>query len=149
MKAITIHQPYAHLIAGKELPVGMVRKRVENRTWSLRYTGPILIHAGKSRQRLNDYAEFRSYPMEFGKLIGVANLVACLEVQRTEQGVVVPGKGRFDWIEQHPHTEGPYAFVLEDVRYFEWPMAVIGQQGVWDCKLTEVIRGAIDAARPV
>ena len=41
MKAITIHQPYAHLVATGD-------KRVENRSWLITYRGPIAIHAGKS-----------------------------------------------------------------------------------------------------
>lgn len=46
MKALTVCQPYASLIArGK--------KRVENRTWSTSYRGHLYIHAGKSRKWLS------------------------------------------------------------------------------------------------
>jgi len=41
MKAILIRQPWAWLIVHGY-------KDVENRTWSTKYRGPILIHAGKT-----------------------------------------------------------------------------------------------------
>lgn len=41
MKAITIRQPWASLIALGE-------KKIETRSWQTKYRGPILIHAGKS-----------------------------------------------------------------------------------------------------
>lgn len=40
MKALTLHQPWASLIA-----VGA--KRIETRSWSTKYRGPLAIHAGK------------------------------------------------------------------------------------------------------
>lgn len=42
--ALTLHRPWAELIlaAGKD---------VENRTWSTKYRGPLLIHAGKTWDR--------------------------------------------------------------------------------------------------
>jgi hypothetical protein len=63
MKALTICQPYAHLIVRGE-------KRVENRTWPTRYTGPLAIHAGKSRQWLSPgdvpAFELKGDPLVFG-----------------------------------------------------------------------------------
>ncbi len=44
LKALSIQQPWADAI----LRLG---KDVENRTWPLRYRGPILIHAGKKYDR--------------------------------------------------------------------------------------------------
>jgi len=42
MYALTIHQPYAHLIVTPqdELPEGAVQKRVENRSWVTKHRGP-------------------------------------------------------------------------------------------------------------
>lgn len=42
MKALTLHQPWASLIA-----VGA--KRIETRSWSTKYRGPLAIHAGAKR----------------------------------------------------------------------------------------------------
>ena len=47
MKALTICQPYAEMIANHEKPI-------ENRTWPTSYRGPLAIHAGKSRAWLPD-----------------------------------------------------------------------------------------------
>lgn len=41
MKAITIKQPWASLIA-------LGKKKIETRSWQTKFRGPILIHAGKS-----------------------------------------------------------------------------------------------------
>jgi len=43
MKALTISQPFASLIASGS-------KFVENRTWPTSYRGPLAIHAGKGTQ---------------------------------------------------------------------------------------------------
>ena len=53
MKALTIHQPYASLIA-----VGA--KRYETRSWATRYRGPIAIHAGTKEPRfpIPEYSDF-------------------------------------------------------------------------------------------
>ena len=45
MKALTIKQPWATLIALGE-------KKIETRSWSTKYRGPLLIHAGKSVDKL-------------------------------------------------------------------------------------------------
>jgi hypothetical protein len=47
MKCLSIRQPWAGLIA-----LGI--KDVENRTWWRRYTGPVLIHAAKTRDQAAD-----------------------------------------------------------------------------------------------
>ena len=54
MKAISIKQPWASLIA-----YGI--KDIENRTWRTNYRGRVLIHAGASKKegwRLNDVQRF-------------------------------------------------------------------------------------------
>lgn len=89
MKAITIHQPWASLIA-----VGA--KKIETRSWATNYRGPIAIHAGKGilmpgRKELPVIAEalfrelsprmddvrgdFESLPC--GAVIAIADLVEC------------------------------------------------------------------------
>src|SRR5882672_6207587 len=71
VKALTICQPYAHLIYLKE-------KRVENRTWPTRYRGRMYIHAGKSREWLSE-GDMDRYPnMAFGAVIATAKLIDCL-----------------------------------------------------------------------
>ena len=52
MKALTLHQPRASLVA-----LGV--KTIETRGWSTTYRGPLLIHAGKREpeigERVGDY----------------------------------------------------------------------------------------------
>src|SRR6267378_3713180 len=47
MKIISIRQPWASLIVS-----GV--KDVENRTWSTRYRGPVLIHASRTADKISD-----------------------------------------------------------------------------------------------
>jgi len=63
MKALTISQPYASLIASGE-------KWVENRSWPTGYRGPLAIHAGKGTQYLDrrELAEI-DYANERGKRV--------------------------------------------------------------------------------
>lgn len=111
MKALTICQPYAELIM---LPDDDDRaKRVENRKWPTNYRGPLLIHAGKSREwlDLDDAGEVDvryGLPlsgMEFGAIVGVCKLAACFAPG------VDPGEAsarrRFTWLAIHQHVEGP------------------------------------------
>lgn len=96
MKALTICQPYAHLIVSGD-------KRVENRTWTTNYRGPLYIHAGKSREWL-DEDDLKTYPsMAFGAVVAVATLVDC---------VLYSSVGRKDrlwsWLLDHAHASGPW-----------------------------------------
>jgi hypothetical protein len=50
MRAITVRQPFAHLIA-----IGV--KPIENRTWCPSYRGPLLIHASKAPPDEDDIAD--------------------------------------------------------------------------------------------
>jgi hypothetical protein len=70
MKALTIKQPWADAIAHST-------KRTENRTWTTRYRGPILIHAGVSYDRhadLPDGTVVLDWPDYRGAIIATAEL---------------------------------------------------------------------------
>ena len=126
MKALTICQPYAHLIVRGE-------KRVENREWPTSYRGPLLIHAGKSREWMDseDELDFRELgdPLVFGALVGVATLADVLHIDRIERGEY---DARHPWLREHCHTIGTWCWVLTDVRRFE-PVPWKGAQGLWEC----------------
>lgn len=148
MKALTICQPYAHLIC---LPEADPRhKRVENRTWATRYRGPIAIHAGKSRswldlsadKSIDEEYDIRVADMAFGAVVATANLVACLNIEAIVHGRY-PDKYR--WLATHNHTEGPWCWVLADVKAIE-PIPYTGAQGLWDFP-EELILGASAQAR--
>jgi hypothetical protein len=79
MKALSIMQPWAHLIVSGQ-------KDVENRSWPTRYRGPVLIHAGKKFDRDFDRGDFPgldiSLPddLDVGGIVGVAEIVDCVTV---------------------------------------------------------------------
>lgn len=138
MKALTICQPYAHLIC---LPDDAdLAKRVENRTWPTNLRGEILIHAGKGRQWLevsedglfDEGYDLRISDMAFGAFVAIANLADCvqLETLRVGRGTVPEhADRRWPWLRGHQHTEGPFCFVLTQVRTLPTPIPFRGAQG--------------------
>lgn len=126
MKALTICQPYAHLIVRGD-------KLVENREWFTSYRGPLLIHAGKSREWMDDEdeAEFEAGgdPLIFGAVVGRAHLIACLHIDRIERGDYHESH---PWLSGHAHTNGTYCWVLENVQRFKTPIPFKGAQGLWE-----------------
>jgi hypothetical protein len=137
IRAITICNPYPSLIF---LPESDPRhKRVENRHYSLgSFTGPLLIHAGKSREFLDDVDSFYYDPnygipeseMVFGAIVGVVELAGTVALL---QGGKVPeaARHRWPWLETHRHKEGPYCLILENPRKFAKPIPYRGMQGLY------------------
>lgn len=119
MKALTICQPYAHLIV-------LGDKRVENRTWSTNYRGHLYIHAGKSREWL-DEDDLKQYPsISFGAVVAVATLVDCVLYSSVGKNDRV-----WSWLLDHPHASGPWCWVLDKVAAIgPWPYR--GAQGLFD-----------------
>ena len=74
MKAITIKQPWATLIAEGY-------KEYEFRTWKTRYRGDILIHAGKGIDK-KAMKRFKHLGLEYpvGKIIAKATITDCIYV---------------------------------------------------------------------
>jgi hypothetical protein len=134
MKILTVHQPYAELIASGEKPI-------ENRTWAAPYRGPLLIHAGKSRDMLDDGDERRYPGMPFGAVVAVARLTHCFRI--TDQW---PPK----WapLRDHEHANGPWCWILEDVRRLNQPITWRGLQGLTDAPVELVELVAADLAVP-
>jgi hypothetical protein len=155
MKAITICQPYAHLICVTR------EKRVENRTWPTRYRGPLLIHAGKSRDWLTVLPdeelppEYRGIDLEykipvadmaFGAVIGAATLADCVHIDTIQSKAVAD---RFPWLQDHKHAEGPWCWVLTNRVLFSQPAPWKGAQGLFDIPEDAVAEqiAAVRAAR--
>lgn len=116
MKALTIKQPWASLIAA-----GV--KDVENRTWDTRYRGPLLIHAGKGVETIpTGVVELFSYDaravlerdLPRGGIIARAQLVDVVTDSPSEWA----GWGQFHW-------------VLAEVEPVEFE-ACRGMLGLWD-----------------
>lgn len=113
LKALTICQPYAELIAR-----GL--KNVENRDWPTRYRGLLVIHAGKSREWMDD-GDLDAYPdMSFGMIVAVAMLYDCIHISK------MPATRLHE-----QHVNGPWCWLLKDVRRVK-PIPYRGAQGLWE-----------------
>lgn len=117
MKALTICQPYAEMIANHE-------KTIENRTWATDYRGPLAIHAGKSRAWLEAEDERERPGMTFGAIVATAMLVNCCRVEDLPED-----------LHDDVHAQGPWCWVLSDVESLPVPLPWRGAQGLWDVQL--------------
>lgn len=137
MKALTILQPYAHLIAtGK--------KRVENRSHDRfkKFRGPLLIHAGVSKRMLEASCGLRHDEMAFGAIVAVVDVVDHFRrgapVKRGHSNWFDPTAipeataALYPWLTSHVHVEGPCCLVLGNLRRLETPIPCKGLQGIWN-----------------
>lgn len=125
MKALTICQPFAELIARGE-------KRVENRKWKTWYRGPLAIHAGRSRAWLGNGAQLEG--VHFGAIIAVADLVEVLPLSDVLSGRWTHRLDidRFHWLPDSDCVEGPWCWVLDNVRRLSPAIPYKGALGLWD-----------------
>lgn len=80
MKFLSIRQPWAYFIVAGH-------KDVENRVWSMRYRGPILIHASQKLDRIPDSRKLCRLGVAGptvadllrGGIVGMAEIVDCVE----------------------------------------------------------------------
>lgn len=134
MKALTIHNPYAWLIATGQ-------KRVENRTWYTGYRGPLANHAGQSRASMTSEFPMPTEGKYFGAFLSVCDLVACFHFDDIERGEI---PDEYRWVREHPHTFGPWCFILANNRQLAEPIPKGGKQQLWD--VTEPWRSRVYAA---
>jgi activating signal cointegrator 1 len=146
MRALSLRQPWASLIA-----IGA--KKVETRSWSTRYRGPIAIQASR-RFTDSDLAacggiapgakiEVNREPGAFARVLGAAGyrqasdfptgkivaIIELLEVRRIEPS----------WLEElsvqerafGDYSTGRYAWMLGPVRRLPHPVAARGHLGLW------------------
>lgn len=134
VRALTIHQPYAHLIMtpSEQLPLGWCQKRVENRRWFCGYRGPLAIHAGRSTDRMPTDHNFGKLP--FGAILGIVELVACVDYRPGKRDKLPKG---LEWIGSHQHAEGPWCFVLANPQPLALPYFTRGYQGLWNAEIPE------------
>lgn len=133
MKAITLWQPWATLIA-----IGA--KQFETRSWDTNYRGPLAIHAAKrpvSRVDVspaisralaeNGYADYDWSKLPYGCIVCTVDLVYTLY---TEQAV---GSSLFGPLELHfgDYTPGRFAWRLDDVQPVD-NVPAVGRQGFWE-----------------
>ncbi len=128
MKAITIHQPWASLIASGA-------KRYETRGWKTNHRGRIAIHASKVWSNdhqafvddLNDKFPNLTIPeaLPLGALICVCDLVDCVPVEQIRDQLS-PQE-----LELGDYSDGRYAWELKVVKVAPEPIPMGGKQGVW------------------
>lgn len=126
MKALTIQQPWAALIAA-----GV--KLCENRTWNTSYRGLLAIHAGSKRhprggeEEAEYSARLDAVPgcRSLGRIVAVATLCNVLSYED------VPDEF-FD--EQFAFVEGPFCWILADVTPIPEAVQpyVRGSLGLWN-----------------
>lgn len=138
MKALTVCQPFAHLIVHGG---ASGKKRVENRLWRTTYRGLVAIHAGKNRGWLDDPEDYRDDDpatvnygipldrMAFGAVVGMAWLIECATLEDINAGKL---DARFPWIREHEHTEGPWCWILGNAVALAEPVPCKGSLGLFE-----------------
>jgi len=98
MKAITIKQPWAQLIARR-------LKHIENRSWVTSYRGPLIIQASMQ----DDPVALEVIEDRFGVSINRNQL---------HRGVIVAIADLVDIVDDHPSLwfVGPYGWILRNIR---------------------------------
>lgn len=148
MKALTILQPWASLIA-------CGAKHYETRSWKTNYRGKIAIHAGKGDTRgvfallpLQTREAVRNalmqYKLPIGSIIATADLVDCLKVVGTASLTLSDVKNTKIFLENQAEiidqkeilfgdfSVGRYVWKLENIEIIKGPIPAKGRQGLWD-----------------
>lgn len=141
MKAITVWQPWASLLATGA-------KHNETRSWRTNYRGEILIRAAKTdplrgicmmpneawEQALialdlpEEFNRFEKFPT--GAIIGKANLVDCFQIDEAYRRKLMrenPAELAFG-----DYSIGRYAWVMAEPVLFDKPIPASGKQGLWN-----------------
>jgi hypothetical protein len=140
MKALTLHEPFATLIAH-----GF--KEVETRGWYTSYRGPLAIHAATRRQnsidlsRVNFALAARGFELPaptFGAVVCTCTLAACVPAGfvilrcRQLKPPFTPARGWEFETQFGDYTGDRWAWILRDVLRFDRPAAALGSQKLWD-----------------
>lgn len=129
MKALSLLQPWASLIA-----VGA--KKIETRSWSTKYRGPLAIHASKKLLKDNDdlcYEEpFKSalkgfYPFSLGIVVATCDLVDCIKM--TPEFIQSIQSPELDF---GVYAVGRCAWILENIKPLEKPIPASGALSLWE-----------------
>jgi hypothetical protein len=137
MKALTLIQPWATLIATEE-------KQLETRGWRTRHRGMLAIHAGmkidfeacrdpeiKAALERHGYTDPSTLPT--GRVLCTCKLFDCVQMQRVDDAVTVPGY-KLSRKEKAfgNYAEGRFAFILANVRPLKNPVPAKGKLNMWE-----------------
>ena len=119
-RALTLHQPYASLIADG-------RERYAGKSWSTEYRGRLLIHSAKKRPNYLDFQHFNYCrdELQLGAILCIAELTDCIQVTA-------------DFISTLSHDEtmagfhelSCYAWKFESIKPVA-PIKCNGRRGLW------------------
>ncbi|WP_289136372.1 ASCH domain-containing protein [uncultured Brevibacillus sp.] len=143
MKAITIHLPWATLIALGE-------KRFETRSWSTKYRVPIAIHAAKKvdkdiclQEPFRSVLDLHGYTADnlpTGAIVATCRLNDCLPITFPggDEIIAYGGETGHKWIRIDGHERlygwfepGRYGWEMAEVKRID-PVPAKGQQGLWN-----------------
>lgn len=133
MKALTVWQPWASLIAWGE-------KTIETRSWFTPYRGPLAIHAGARWTREQQTCCWQpgfaqalirhgiNAPDELprGAIVCIVQLVATFRTDTLRERLDIP-ELRFG-----DYTPGRFAWKLDVIEVLKEPIPASGKQGLWE-----------------
>ncbi len=149
MKALTLYQPYASLVA-----IGA--KRIETRSWSTPYRGALMIHAGKTVpiwvRNICESEPLRTWlhkvgirywlALPRGVAVARCELIDCVPINSTlrhERVVHTQWGGLpavFQLTDQEiafgDYTPGRFAWLLANVVPYDPPISARGMLGLWE-----------------
>lgn len=159
MKAMTITQPYATLIATGH-------KTIETRGWYTNYRGKLAIHAGKNMKPVGGAKGLKSLclrqpyydsirqsgqswveayaALPLGAIVATCTLVDCIPVEDVEfhsdrtgawkrhtSGMIFATSQEFVFGDYSRHC-GRFAWLLSDIKPLATPIPATGHQGLWN-----------------
>lgn len=144
MKAITLWQPWASLLAGGP-------KIYETRSWAAAYRGPVAIHAARlpvqtalqktdaEKRRAIERALLpqRLEQLPTGCILGTALLTGCRKIDEDFLHTL-PEEERF----LGDFTPGRFAWLFGDMHLFSVPIPARGWQGFWNWEPPSLPDGA-------
>ena len=125
MKAITIKEPWATLIAEGY-------KEYEFRVWKTNYRGEVLIHAGKSfdEENLKRFSK-RNLKYSPGKIIAKATITDCVLVDEEFSNKMLEKDSEVYSNLKRKRDKKLYGFKLENVEKIE-PIEANGKLSLWE-----------------
>jgi len=122
MKTLSIRQPWAELII-------QGRKTLELRTWTVKYRGPLAIHASQTVEREACLAHgLDPDQVTTGAVIGVADLVEIIELDAASYAA-----HSAEHLDDGPWTGGPlYGWRLANPRPLPEPLPMRGRMGLFE-----------------
>jgi len=128
MKCISLWQPWASAIA-------LGHKRIETRSWSTNYRGPIAIHAAKrwdagQQEFAMTERAFGRLPgrLPFGAIVAVARLVGVKGTTELRDACNLSAIERL----YGDYSDGRFGWILEGIIALPVPMPFRGAQGLFE-----------------